>query len=113
LLECRVGNIVGYLNQFGESGRQQYPRSVEEAILLLKLISPADIDIKNHNIHTRTVQRFWRFNVTLNRYKANRAEAKASLRSEFGDTYWYYAFFMNPERTKQRLKKSKVNEELY
>jgi len=113
LLECRVGNLVEYLDQFGKLGHRGFPRAVEEAILLLNLISPSEINIKKYNIHVRTVKRFWRFNMILARYKTNQAEARESLKTEFRDTYWYYAFFMNPNKSKQKLIPRKIDEELY
>ena len=113
LLECRVGNLVGYLDQFGKLGYSRFPRHVEEAILLLNLISPSEINIKQYNIHVRTVKRFWRFNMILARYKTNQAEARESLKTDFRDTYWCYAFFMNPNQTKQKLIPRKIDEELY
>jgi hypothetical protein len=113
LLECRIGNLVEYLDQFQKLGYDRLPRTIEEAILLYNAISPEKMNIKEYTIRPQTAERFWRFNTILARFRAHPSEAKDMLATEFRDTYWYYVRYVSPNITKQKLKASKIHEEFY
>jgi hypothetical protein len=113
LLERRVGNIVGHLEDFGKMGYAGLPKTVEEAVLLYNMISPSRIPLQQYGIRPQTVGRFVGFNTVLARHRMNPSAAEDILKPEFGDTYWYYVRYVCPKMTTRQLKADKIHEELY
>jgi hypothetical protein len=112
LLDCKLGSLEKYLKHYRKPDRQDIPRHVEEAILLMKVMNPGRIDIQEYRIGRRTLQRFQQFHQILQQHAGNEQSAKAALTQHFGDTYWYYVRYLNPKETKWQLRKQKVNEDI-
>lgn len=112
LLECKTGHVVKYLSKFKDLGYRKLPRHIEEALLLIRVMSPPDsgFNFDELKISHYTINQFTRFNRTLFQNRENEARAKSLLKKEFGDTYWYYVRFLDPKITKVMLKEKRVDE---
>jgi len=106
LLECKTGHLIRYLPKFEDFGYRKFPRHIEEALLLLKAMSPPDspFNLDKYRISPQVISQFSRFNKILFQNRENEERAKSLLKKEFEDTYWYYVRFTNPKITKVVLK---------
>jgi hypothetical protein len=110
LLDCRLLNLVQYLPLLKHFGYRRIPRHIEEALLLIKIMSPSQINIDEYQIRPETIERFIRFHQILEQHLGNEKEAQAVLTKEFRDTYWYYVRYVNPKKTGFELKSRKIHE---
>jgi hypothetical protein len=114
LLECKMGDLIQHLKKFRDLGDRKIPRHIGEALLLIKAMSPpnVDIDLNEYNINPHTVEQFRRFNKILFESFKDDVKAKQLLEKQFKNTYWYYVRYVNPKQTKVRLKERKIDESL-
>ena len=103
LLECNFGQLIIYLNYFKKGEKQKIPRHMEEAILLMKVMLPAKINMDAYHISRRTIQRFEKFHEILQQNLGDEQRAKIALAENFRDTYWYYLRYLSPQKTKVQL----------
>lgn len=99
LLKHNVGAVLTQLPEFKKQGYENFPRAVEEALLIYivrsKNFNPDQMD---YSISKSTVDRFNEFNKLMASGKT-KAEKKA-LVSEYRNTYWYYILFSSPYASK-------------
>jgi len=97
LLEFRLEDLLERLGDFKELGYEKYPRCIEEAILASMLVYPSKDFKLDYDINPQTVELFKRFNSILAGFPS-KTQAKETLRKGFYHSYWYYAFYIKPER---------------
>ena len=72
----------------------QIPRHLEEAVLLYEAMTNKKADLHGRRINTATIRRFQGFMRLFQGYKRNLRSAAKALEIEFGDTYYYFYFFL-------------------
>jgi len=113
LLDGDLGNLMKYLSKAKNLGYRKIPRHIEEALLLINVMFPSEININKYGINPHTVERFQNFNTVLYQYLHNGPKAKEVLEKEFHDAYWYYVRYINPKTTKRELKRRKIDEDIF
>lgn len=91
LLSNHLVRFVENLSRFGSFKEQQMPRIYEEALYIYKI----GTDEKAFNklgfvVSSETEQRFQRY------YALYQQQNTTVLKTEFGNTYWYYLHFISP-----------------
>lgn len=110
LLDGRLMNVYVLLDRFPGYGYTKIPRHVQEAMLLLKTLAPAKVNLKQVSFDPQTLNRFKAFNMILARTMADPRKAKGALQKEFGDTYWFYARYLNPRKTRMNLTAKRIDD---
>ena len=88
-----VARSIGYLDNF-DYPKGQIPRHLAEAILLYTALTGKRPDLHDRRINPDTAQRFGQFMQRFQRHKYNMQTAAQILEREFGDTYYYFYFFL-------------------
>jgi len=88
-----VAHNVGYLDNF-DYPKGQIPRHLAEAILLYTAMTGKKPDLHGRRINAETIRRFQQFMQRFQRHKYNMQTAAQILEREFGDTYYYFYFFL-------------------
>lgn len=113
LLDCRLANLTRHLDKSKIFGYKKFPRHIEEALLLIKVIFPSKININEYNINPQTIERFKHFSTVLYQHLENDVKAKEHLEEEFHNTYWYYVRYVSPKKTSIKLKARKIDEDIF
>jgi len=95
LLDYRLEDLPEHLDKFKKLGYRKYPRNIEEALLLIRFISPSENVAFDYSINPKTIEQFEHFNSILSKFE-NKLKAKTALRKEFYNTYWYYVLYIKP-----------------
>ena len=91
-----VANSIGYLDNY-DYPQDQIPRHLEEAVLIYMTMTNKKADTHGRRIDTATISRFQKFMQLFQRYKLDVQTPAKALEKEFGDTYYYFYFFLlNP-----------------
>jgi len=88
-----VAHSVKYLDNF-DYPKGEIPRHLAEAILLYTTMTGKKTDLHNRRINAGTVRRFQKFTQLFQRHKLDLQTAAKTLEKEFGDTYYYFYFFL-------------------
>jgi len=88
-----VANSIGYLDNF-DYPQGQIPRHLEEAVLLYMAMTKKKANLHGRQINTETVRRFQKFMQLFQRHKLEFQDPAKKLENEFGDTYYYFYFFL-------------------
>jgi hypothetical protein len=88
-----VANSIGYLDNF-DYPQGQIPRHLEEAVLLYMAMTKKKANLHGRQINTETVRRFQKFMQLFQRHKLEFQNPARKLENEFGDTYYYFYFFL-------------------
>jgi len=89
-----VAHSIGYLDNF-DYPQGRIPRHLEEAILLYMAMTGKKVDLHGRQINAGTVRRFGKFMQHFQRRKHDLQTAAKTLEKEFGDTYYYFYFFLS------------------
>ena len=111
LLDGNLVNLQENLDKFKKLGYKKYPRHIEEALLLFKVMFPSKKAMIQYRIEPQTIEQFRQFTIILAKYK-NKAKAREILEKEFYNTYWYYVRYICPKTTKLELKRRKIDENI-
>lgn len=89
-----VGMFFDVLNKYFATGVNQtkMPRHYQEAIILFANLKK--IDLPNGMISTHISNEFRKFTARVQNYKGMKEEEMAPHFADFGNTYWYYYFFV-------------------
>jgi hypothetical protein len=88
--------MVAYL---GTHSQLRIPTHYQEALLLYANLDRR-ADISKFKLDNRVVERFRKFSQLSAKYKGMSEEEMAPyFKNEFGDTYWYFYFFVRDIRT--------------
>ena len=91
-----VANSIGYLDNF-DYPQGRIPRHLEEAVLLYMAMTNKKADTHGRRINSVTISRFQKFMQLFQRHKLDLHSPAKKLEKEFGDTYYYFYFFLlNP-----------------
>jgi hypothetical protein len=94
LLRKDYRTIAFELPKFGMYGYTKFPLNVEEAAVALSVFNKGKLpDLGNLAISSSTARRWEQFLAVLQNYRTNPQAAEPSLRKQFGNTFWYYAFY--------------------
>jgi len=88
-----VAQSIGYLDNF-DYPRGRIPRHLAEALLLYMAMTNKEADLHNRRINAGTLRRFQKFIQLFQRHKLVLQTAAKTLEKEFGDTYYYFYFFL-------------------
>jgi len=88
-----VADSIGYLDNF-DYPRNRIPRHLEEAVLLYMTMTKRKVDPHGRQINTATIRRFQKFWQLFQRHKRDLKNPAKELEKEFGDTYYYFYFFL-------------------
>jgi hypothetical protein len=88
-----VANSIGYLGNY-DYPQGRIPRHLEEAVLLYMAMTKKNADLHGRRINTVTVRRFQKFMQLFQRHKLELQNPAKKLEKEFGDTYYYFYFFL-------------------
>jgi hypothetical protein len=95
-----IASSIGYLDNF-DYPRARIPRHLEEALLLYMAMTDNKANTHGRQINTATISRFQKFMQLFQRHKLDFQNPAKELRKEFGDTYYYFYFFLlNPAEQK-------------
>jgi hypothetical protein len=94
LLKKDYQSISNSLPQFNRYGYIKIPVHVEEAAIAYKILNRVSLPypIKLH-IDPSVELRFNQFIQTFQSYGADLKSAEPALKKQFGNTFWYYAFY--------------------
>jgi len=109
LLDGRLMNLYTVLDRFSKYGYARLPYHVQEAILLLKTLSPDRVDIEPIQFDSEVLRRFRAFNLILTQNMRDPVQAEAALRENFEDSYWFYIRYVTPRKTHTTLKARKID----
>jgi len=105
LMQHNLALVVKQINQFEKMGYTKLPAHVEEALLLFQALNDkAPADMGNYSISQETINRFMGYSKVLMRFKGNKKAAQSELKKEFGNTYWYYVYYVSPITNKREIK---------
>lgn len=90
LLEKNISDFTWYVNDLNKYGYNAIPVHFEEALLINMYYTRKNVIPEGHSIRQSTSARFDKF---MNLYSSRKADNK--LNEEFGNTYWYYFYFLN------------------
>jgi len=88
-----VAHSIGYLDNF-DCPQGRIPRHLEEALLLSMAMTNKKADLHGRRINTVTIRRFQKFMQLFQRHKLDLQNPAKTLENEFGDTYYYFYFFL-------------------
>lgn len=95
LLQKDMKGIVNELPNLEKMGYNRIPKNVEEAVVTYKLLKVGEMpELKRLKISPQTEQRFNQYYQIFQQNQSNKQQAQRVLARDFGDTYWYYVFFM-------------------
>ena len=95
LLAYKLDDLEEHLDMFKRLGYRKYPRHIEEALLLIRVIDPSKNVALDYSVNPYTIKQFDQFNILLSKCE-NEATAEKALRKEFYNTYWYYVRYIYP-----------------
>jgi hypothetical protein len=94
LLRKDYRSIAEELPKFGLYGYSKFPLNVEEAAVALSVFNKGNLpDLGNLAISSNTAKRWEQYLTVFQNYGTNLQKAEPALRKQFGNTFWYYAFY--------------------
>ena len=92
---------VKYLERLNN---EKIPTHIEEALILFMTLNPGyPLDLGKYQISERSKKRFIGYSKILMAYKKDRVAAQFDLFQEFGNTYWYYIYYVSPLTTRRKI----------
>lgn len=90
----------GNLNRYFYNRKlERLPVHYQEALLLFSFLDKS-VDVSRIPIDKKIVRRFERFRERVDRYKGKKEDdIQQYFKSDFGDTYWYFYFFVRKIKT--------------
>jgi len=100
LMKHNIGAVIVHLSDFEKHGFDQFPRAVEEALMIYvaRTKDPSHI-LRNYSISSGTVERFKDFNSLVSNVESKAERMK--VLSKYKDTYWFYILFSSPYASKK------------
>lgn len=94
LLQKDYASIAAIIPEFVKAGFTRLPSNLEEAAVAISLVRKEQYEkIKDLKISAATTSKWNRYLETFGKYRNDLRAAEPALRKQFGDTYWYYAFY--------------------
>jgi len=109
ILDTQLPEFVDYLRYYTSYGLKKLPRSWEEALAIYVMRNKAfPEDIPQEMVSENCLKQITSFTKTLKSYQNDLPAAKSSLFSDYGETYWYYWFYLSPKVTNVLKSKTDV-----
>jgi len=100
LLDKRLSDFVEFVKLYPEYNVKKLPRSWEEALYAyIYKTGTVPQFVTSETISKGCIQRLTAFNKTLAKYNNDKSAAQGVLRENFGNTFWYYLFYLNTNST--------------
>lgn len=97
LLKGNLGPVWQNIHHFRIFGYTRLPRHVQEALTLYAYLSRwSKLDPLQPYVDYSTLQHFLNFQQILAQNQGDRYKAQKTLKSQFGNTYWYYWMYERP-----------------
>jgi len=94
LLKKDLKGIVAELPKLDGYGIKKMPTHIAEAVVAYKVLNIGPLsETENLRIDPQTILRFTQFLKTLKFYGNDLKTAQTELRKNFGNTFWFYAFY--------------------
>lgn len=101
LMNDNLQGLLDHLSEGKNFGYTRIPRHIQEALLVIAAANPGvDRNQLNAMVQPITSQRFGGFQQVFQKYHGDSESAKPELQRLFGDTYWYYLVYEQPEAQK-------------
>jgi hypothetical protein len=100
ILDSNFPDFIEYLKDYTRFNLKKMPRSWEE-MLSMYIIRTKTIPsfVTPETVSNSCRQRISDFYKTVNQFNGDLSAAKNALHQNFGDTYWYYMFYLSPKVT--------------
>jgi hypothetical protein len=109
ILDTQLPEFVDYLKYYTNYNIKKLPRSWEEALAIYIMRNKAFPDfIPQEAVSEDCLKRITGFTKTLKSFKNDLPAAKTTLLQDFGETYWYYWFYLSPKVTNVLKSKTDV-----
>lgn len=96
LLDRDLSSLMAMMNEYyGTEAMTSLPTPVQEAITILADSNNMPDLLVKYPVESSVKKRFRNFKSAMTSGPSSPKALKKSLREKFGDTFWYYAFFMN------------------
>jgi hypothetical protein len=97
LLNGNLKEIVNHLPDFMTFDSTRYPRHIQEALIFISATT-TDIPLValKKIVSPENFNRFLEYRQVYINNTGNVQDARQTLQSQFGDTYWYYLMFVKP-----------------
>jgi hypothetical protein len=94
LLRKNYRGIANELPKLGNYGFKKIPVHIEEAAVALSVLNIDKLpDLGNIQLNKNTELRWNQYLSVFQQYRTNLAAAEPALKKQFGNTFWYYAFY--------------------
>ena len=94
LLKKNYQGIGALLPKYSVLGYNRFPVNVEEAATALSVLNDGKLpDLGNIQISINTTNRWKQYLTVFQQYGTNPKTAEPALRRQFGNTFWYWAFY--------------------
>jgi hypothetical protein len=90
-------NLDGFVQKFNTYHHRNFstiPRHFQEALLLSRFLKKQPADVPGQVIAEQTKIQFSEFSRAMQQHGKSMAAARAALKERFGNTYFYYYFFL-------------------
>jgi hypothetical protein len=97
MLTFRLGLMIADLQSMDIMNRSILPRSYQEAIMVFIYgTTGSSSESVGQSVQIKTRAQFSDFMKILQRYKGDATAAQHELKEKYGETYWYYSLYNNP-----------------
>jgi hypothetical protein len=94
LLKKDYKGIMKALPEFAKAGYTRLPVNIEEAVEAISLMNKGQLPFTGNIPVSRETENRWNQYLTIfGQYNTDLKAAEPSLRKQFGNTFWYYAFY--------------------
>jgi hypothetical protein len=109
LLDLNFPKFVEYLTYYKDYNIKKLPGPWEEALTIYIVKTKSIPESFSPDIISKDcVRRFTDFTDRIGKVKNNLAAAKSTLYKDYGNTYWYYMFYLSPKVTNVLINKTEV-----
>jgi len=94
MIKKNYQGIASLLPRYSVLGCTRFPVNVEEAATALSVLNDGQLpDLGNININSSTTNRWTQYLTVFQQYGTNPKAAEPALKRQFGNTFWYWAFY--------------------
>ena len=109
ILDTQLPEFVDYLQYYTYYNFKKLPKSWEEALAIYVMRNKAFPEfIPQEMVSENCLKQITGFTKTLKSFKNDLPAAKSTLLGDYGETYWYYWFYLSPKVTNVLKSKTDV-----
>ncbi len=109
ILNMELPEFVDYLKDYSYYNLKKLPKSWEEALAIYVMRNKAFPEfIPQEMVSENCLKQITSFTKIIKSYKNDLPAAKSTLLNDYGETYWYYWFYLNPKVTNVLKSKTDV-----